>query len=398
VTKTVKLTIAFTLLTLITLGLSGCGGGSEGAKDGGVAATVNGKTITVAEVERRVSQQVNGQEAKLSQQQFATAKLTVLDSLIQEEVLYQRAEKEKLLPTEDEISQTITTQKAGMTEEEFQRKLKEQKLTPEAFRDETRRLLAVQKLQAKYTGDVKISDHEVEEYYAANKQQFIVGRGLDLAEIMVDPRDNGLQDDAKNEADAKTKIDAAYAKLKEIGTERFGELALAKSEDGNTQGGDIGFKTQDELKRAGMPEALITQLFSMQPGEYTQPVQFFNGGWYIFKLKRKQLETENRTLESQGVRPQITEALRNQRQELLNSILFKITLYDAKIVNNLANEMLINPNNLGLRPAAPGSAPTTAASQAPPAASPAASAAASPTAAAQKPASTTASPAGSPKK
>ena len=397
-TKTVKLTIAFTLLTFIALGLSGCGGGSEGAKDGGVAATVNGKTITMAEVDRRVSQQVGGQEAKLSQQQMATARLTVLDSLIQEEVLYQRAEKEKLMPTEDEISQSITSQKAGMTEEEFQRNLQKQHLTSEAFRDETRRVLAVQKLQAKYTGDVKISDHEVDEYYAANKQQFVIGRGLDLAEIMVDPRDNGLQDDAKNEADAKTKIDAAYAKLKEIGTERFGELALAKSEDGNTQGGDIGFKTQDELKRAGMPEALITQLFSMQPGEYTQPVQFFNGGWYIFKLKRKQLETENRTLESQGVRPQITEALRNQRQELLNSILFKITLYDAKIVNNLANDMLINPNNLGLRPAAPETAPTSAASQAPPAASPTATASASPAAAAQKPATTTASPAGSPKK
>ena len=71
-TKTVKLTIAFTLLTLIALSLSGCGGGSESAKDGGVAATVNGKPITMAEVDRRVSQQVGGQEAKLSQQQWPT--------------------------------------------------------------------------------------------------------------------------------------------------------------------------------------------------------------------------------------------------------------------------------------------------------------------------------------
>ena len=100
-TKTVKLTIAFTLLTLIALGISGCGGGSEGAKDGGVAATVNGKTITMAEVDRRVSQQVGGQEAKLSQQQMANARLTVLDSLIQEEVLFQRPRKRscKLLRT-----------------------------------------------------------------------------------------------------------------------------------------------------------------------------------------------------------------------------------------------------------------------------------------------------------
>jgi hypothetical protein len=394
VLKTVKLLIALTLAAL-TVAFSACSGGSGTAKDGGIAATVNGKPISMAEVDRKVSQQVGGQEAKLSQQQMANARLTVLDNLIQEEVLFQRADKEKLLPTEDEISQTLTSQKtqAGMTEEEFKKRLKEQGLTDESLREETRKLLAVQKLQAKYTGSVTISDHEVEEYYTNNKQQFVIGRGLDLAEIVVDPRDNGLQDDAKTDADAKTKIDATYQKLKELGTERFGEVAMAKSEDGNTQGGDIGFKTQDELKRAGMPDSLITQLFGMQPGDYTQPVQFFNGGWYIFKLKRKQLETENRTLESPGVRQEITETLRGQRQQLLNSVLFKQSLYDAKIVNNLASDMLKEPNNLGLRPAAPGTAASPAA------ASPAASAAASPAAAAPKattPAAAT--PAGSPKK
>lgn len=390
--KIVKLSIAFTLAALVVGGFSACGGGSNPAKDGGVAATVNGKPITMAEVDRKVSQQVGGQEAKLSQQQMANARLTVLDSLIQEEVLFQRAEKEKLLPSEDEISQTLTSQKtqAGMTEEEFQKQLKQQGLTQESLREDTRKLLAVQKLQAKYTGNVSISDHEVEEYYTANKQQFVVGRGLELAEIMVDPRDNGLRDDAKSDADAKTKIDATYQQLKNVGTERFGEVALAKSEDGNTQGGDIGFKTQDELKRAGMPETLITKLFSMQPGDYTEPVQFFNGGWYIFKLKRKQLETENRTLESQGVRPEITETLRGQRQQLLDSILFKTSLYEAKIVNTLALDMLSNPNNLGLRPAAPGAVASPAAS----------AAAASPTATAPKASSPTIvpSPAASPAK
>ena len=366
--RTAKLTITATILTTILLALGACssGGGSGDSKDSMVAATVNGKNIMLAEVERGVSQQSGGKQAALSQLELAQARLQVLDNLIQKEVLFQRAEKENLLPTEDEISQAVTSQKtqAGMTEEEFQKQLKEQGLTEVSLREEARKLLAVQKLQGKYTGTVSISDREVEEYYVANKQQFVVGRGLELSEIMVDPRDNGMQDDAKNEADAKSKIDAVYQQLKSVGTERFGEVAMARSEDGNTQGGDIGFKTQDELKRAGMPESLITQLFAMQPGDYTQPVQFFNGGWYIFKLKRKQLETENRTLESAGVRPGITETLRGQRQQLLNSVLFKISLYEAKIVNNLASDMLSNPNNLGLRPASPGAIASPSASTA----------------------------------
>lgn len=355
-------------LFLCAIGFSACGGGAaDASKDSTLAASVNGKPILLSEVDRQVGQQTGGQQAKLSQQQMANARLTVLDNLIQEEVLFQRAEKEKLVPTEDEISQYLTTQKTqrGMTEDEFQKSLKEQGMTEASLREEAKKLLAVQKLQAKYTGNVSISDHEVEEYYNANRQQFVVGRGLELAEIVVDPRDNGLSDDAKSEAEAKVKIDATYQQLKNVGTERFSEVAMAKSEDAsNAQGGDIGFRTQDELKRAGMPESLITQLFGMQPGDYTQPTQFFNGAWYIFKLKKKQLETENRTLESPGVRQEITETLRSQRQNLLNGALLKISLYDARIVNNLAADMLTNPNNLGLRPATVGPTPSSAASPA----------------------------------
>jgi peptidyl-prolyl cis-trans isomerase SurA len=365
VQRTLKLTIFATLLAVILLSLAACSkSGSSDSKDETVAATVNGRNIMLAEVERIVSAQSGGKQDQVSQLLMAQMRLEALDGLIQKEVLLQRAEKEKLLPTEDEVSQYVTAQKTqgGMTEEEFQKRLKAQGLTAESFREEARKLLAIQKLQTKYTGNVNISDREVEDYYNANRVQFVTGRGLDLGEIMVDPRDNGLQDDAKNEADAKVKIDALYTQLKSIGTERFGELAVARSEDGNTQGGDIGFKTQDELKRAGMPETLITQLFGLQPGDYTQPVQFFNGGWYIFKLKRKQLETENRTLESPGVRPEITETLRGQRQQLLNSVLFKISLYEAKIVNKLANTMLNNPSNLGLRPASSSATATPASS------------------------------------
>ena len=60
-----------------------------------------------------------------------------------------------------------------------------------------------------------------------------------------DPRDNGAQDDAKNEADAKTKIDSIHGQLKTVGTERFGEVAMRAARDSsNAQGGDLGFRSQ----------------------------------------------------------------------------------------------------------------------------------------------------------
>jgi hypothetical protein len=129
-------------------------------------------------------------------------------------------------------------------------------------------------------------------------------------------------------------------------------------------GGDIGIASEDDLKSNGFPPDLISSFFGpMQVGDYTKPT-YFRGKWYIFKLAEKHLQTENLTLESQGVRQQITQALTNQRKQILNAALLEVAINEARIVNNLAANMLNNPGNLGLRPAG-GSSPATQPSQAP---------------------------------
>jgi hypothetical protein len=65
------------------------------------------------------------------------------------------------------------------------------------------------------------------------------------------------------------------------------------------------------------------------------------------------------------VRQQITQGLTNQRKQLLNTALLETAINDARIVNHLAANMLNNPGNLGLRPAAEGAAPATSPTQAP---------------------------------
>jgi hypothetical protein len=100
--------------------------------------------------------------------------------------------------------------------------------------------------------------------------------------------------------------------------------------------------------------------------ETIQPVRFNSGKWYIFKLADKRLQTENLTLESQGVsRQKITQGLTDQRKQILNAALLEVAINEAKIINNLAANMLNNPSNLGLRPAAPGSQPAATPTQQP---------------------------------
>ncbi|MEJ7619036.1 MAG: peptidylprolyl isomerase [Pyrinomonadaceae bacterium] len=168
-------------------------------------------------------------------------------------------------------------------------------------------------------------------------------------------RDNRLSEDAKNESEAKSKIDIIYQRLKS-GAD-FATVAREKSEDpSNIRGGDIGFATEDQLKQTGFPPELVDRFFtSMQAGDITPPLKFSNNNWYIFKLTSRQLQNENLTLESPNVRDQVKEILLNQHRQMLNAALLGVAINEAKIENNLALNMLNSPSNLsGLRPAQTG--------------------------------------------
>lgn len=379
----------FTAVAFSALLVAGCTSEGESPSNT-VAATVNGKKIMLQEVERIINQQSQGKQQQLSAHDLAQARLGVLDKLIQREVLYQRAEQEKLLPTEEQITTTINQQKqqSGVTQEEFDRQLKQQNMSNEALREEAKKDLAINSLTDKYAGKITISDREVEEYYNANKTKFVNERGVGLAVIIVDPADNsaqGITNDAKGDSEAKAKIDSVYQQLKG-GPVDFATLARTKSEDPQSllRGGDIGFFSEDGLKQAGLPKELIDLFMGpMAVGGITEP-KLVNNRWYIFKLQDKRLQTENLTLESQGpqgsVRQQIALDLTNQRKEILNLALVEVALSEAKIVNNLAANMLSSPGNLGLRPAStdatkPASTPAASAS---PSTSPAAKPASSP--------------------
>ncbi|HEV2762095.1 MAG TPA: SurA N-terminal domain-containing protein, partial [Pyrinomonadaceae bacterium] len=319
----VKTVATIALVATLASALAACNGktgSGAAAGDSAVAASVNGTKIMMSEVERLIQQQARGQQ--LSPLQLAAARLTVIETLIQQQVLVQRAEKEGAVPKDDEIDAAINQQKANATQEEWNKFLQENKLTDQAIRDEARKALAVKKLQEKLIGKISISDRQVEEFYNNNKEQFVNARGVGLSAIVVDPSENpGLQDDAKSPEEAKLKIDRLYTQLR--GGADFADVARASGEDASSlRGGDLGFATEQDLKQNGFAEELVSSFFdanAMQVGSYTSPVRFGNGRWYIFKLTGRNLQNENLTLDSPGVRDRIKEALRNQQQQLLNA-------------------------------------------------------------------------------
>ena len=397
--RVIKQTISAAIVAVAAISFAACASkGTTGAGGGGttggatdVAATVNGQNIMLSEVDTILTQQMKAQQQQqpLSQLELAAARLQVLDDLIKQEVLYQRADKEGLLPKEDEITQAINEQKQqnGMTEEQYQKMLKENNQTEQQLRDIARKQIAVKKLLDKVGSTVGVpSEKEVQEFYNNNKQQFVNARGVTLAAIVVDPADNGAQDDAKNDADAKQKIDVIYQRLKS-GAD-FATVARERSEDqSNLRGGDIGFFTEDKLKQLGIPQDLIGKFFNqMQNGDITPPQRLSDGRWYIFKLQDKHLQNENLTLDNPEVRKNITDGLVNQRKQILNAAFLEVAMNEAKIENKLAADIVASPDKMsGLRPAPELFVSPTAS----PSASPSASAATSPQATASPKATAT---------
>jgi parvulin-like peptidyl-prolyl isomerase len=356
----------FICAAALAVSIAACkrGNAVEGGKD--VAATVNGKDIMLSEVDNIIKQQTGGQQASLSPLELGTARLQVLDDLIKQEILFQRADKEKLLPTDDEVSQVISSQKQQVgSQEEFQKALKESGQTEEGLREVVRKRLAMQKLLDRVGSKVDPpSDKEIEDFYNANRESYVSARGVQLSAIIVDPQDNGLTNDAKSDIEVQNKINIVYQRLKSGGD--FATIAREQSEDPNTtrNGGDIGFYTEDDLKRAGFPAELIAKFFGneMQVGDYTPPTKGSDGRMSIWKLTSRRLQSENLTLDNPEVRKHAADTIINQRKQIVNAALLEVAMREAKIENKLAESLLNSANSLSsLRPAgAPTPTPTTA--------------------------------------
>lgn len=348
-------------LTLSVTLLAGCpGDNSSNSITGGpvdpneTAATVNGKIIKMEEVERAVKQQAKGEESKLSPLELAGARLQVLQGLVEQEVMFQKAEKENTVPTDEEVTIEINKQKVDsrMSAEEFDKQMKQAGLDEKSFRENMKKGLAIKKLIDKVTGRIEIpKDREIEDFFKGNPELFIRKRGVRLAAIVVDPTNSGEGDTTTNDAEASQKVKEIFTKVSQPGSD-FASLAREYSEDPSKfQGGDLGYLSEDDLKKnypqlaAGFmnPEFTVGRITNMVP---------INGKGYIFKLQERIEKEEILTLESQGVRQQIQDLLVNNRKQLLAASYQAIAMNEAKIENFLAKKVVANPNELsGARPA-----------------------------------------------
>jgi parvulin-like peptidyl-prolyl isomerase len=216
-----------TILAAVAVMIAACGGGtsSNSTIAGNVdpnetAATVNGKVIKMEDVERAVKQQAQGQESKLSPLELAGARLQVLQSLIEQEVMFQKAEKEGVVPKDEDVTAEINKQKVDsrLSQEEFDRQMTQAGLNEASYRDSVRRAMAIKALVDKVTGRIETpKENEIEAFFKGNPEMFVKKRGVRLAAIVVDPSNSGQGDTTTDTASAQLKLNEIINKLQQPG-------------------------------------------------------------------------------------------------------------------------------------------------------------------------------------
>ena len=365
-----KVIFAVMALCLFTPIFSACGGPAGNTPSGSTdpnetAAKVNGKIITMQDVDRAVKLQSQGQETKMSPLELASARLQVLQSLVEREVMFQKAEKEQSVPSEEEVTVDINKQKteSGKSADQIDKDMKSQGMTEAALRDQVKKDIAIRKLVEKITGKIEPpKDSEIEAFYNGNKEAFVKKRGVKLAAIIIDPTNSGAGDQTIDEQSAVLKANEVVKKLQ--GGQDFAAVAREYSEDqSKLQGGDLGYLSEDDMKQA-FPEQTVAALMNAQlqiGGIISSRSQ---GKLFILKLQDRSDKDEAVTLEGPGIREQVQKQLVDSRKQLLAASYQAIAMNEAKIENFLAKKVVDNPNELsGARPA--GAANPTNANTAP---------------------------------
>jgi foldase protein PrsA len=193
----------------------------------------------------------------------------VLDSMIALKIVKLEAAKQNIVISEEEIKadlQKYYDYYGG--EQAFIETLQASGHTIQDVREDTVANLQVKKLLAQ---NIAITDEEMQEYFAANKESFATPEQVKASHILVDNLDKANE--------VKTKLD---------GGADFAQLASEYSTDvtNKNNGGDLGYFQRDQM----VPE-FEQAAFSLAVGEVSDPIKT-DYGYHIIKVTDKKAAQE----------------------------------------------------------------------------------------------------------
>jgi peptidyl-prolyl cis-trans isomerase SurA len=319
----------------------------ETPSNGDVWAKVDGTPIYRSQVETYYKNRMATLPDPGKAEQALSFKLNILNELIDDQILVEHAAHAHITVSEAEVDTRVAALRSPYTKEEFAQRLKNQGLTESTLRQEVRKTLTIEKLINKeIISRIKVSNAEITDFYKRNKANFKVPETeYHLAQILVTPVPdpqirNLMNDDAKNEVEARRKVRALYAQLKQ-GAD-FSKLAQEYSEDPRTApgGGDMGFIPASALAANRQLGQTITSLKVGEVGGIIHDAR----GYHIIKLLGRE-QAGQRELSDPQVQSAIRQSLTNEKEESLKAAYIEVLRDRAKIQNFLAEKVVAAAGN-----------------------------------------------------
>lgn len=210
---------------LVALLAAGCGGGGDDEVPADAVASVDGEPIKKTEFDQLLSQAKKSYEnqqrdfPQAGSQEYQTLKNQAVQFLVQRRQFEQEAEELGIEITEQQVEdrlEQIKKQYFGGDQKKYETQLKEQGLSDAQVRNDIRAQLVSEKIFAKVTEDVKVSDEDVERYYKENKANYTQAESREVRHILVK---------------TKAKAEELHAQVTAADGKNFEALAKANSED-----------------------------------------------------------------------------------------------------------------------------------------------------------------------
>jgi len=317
--------------------------GSDSSASANVVARVNGKDITAAQLDKQVQVRLQGNEQPASPEELQDLKLQVLSGLINDQILLEQAAAANLSATDAEVDVKYNEFKSQYSEEDFQKRLKDQKMSIDDIRNELRKQITIDKLVNKdITSKISVTDAEIKAFFDKNKESFNLPESFHIAHILITPvadpdLQNGKNDDAKTPDEARQK---AARVLKDVQSGRdFATVARESSEDPSSApaGGDLNFQPLQAIENIDPRLAQAVQ--KMRVGETFPQVIETRFGYHILKLLEKDAGGQ-KDLADPRVQANVRQTIFNRKDQVLKNAFSESARNKATVVNSLAQRIL----------------------------------------------------------
>lgn len=242
-----------------------------------ILVRVNARIVTQSLLDARIEQSAKESGEVFTGERLADLKKTLVEELVNEALLEDRARDLDLFATDQEVEDQIARlkdQNGVKTDEEFATALAASGLTVDRLRDQLRKTLTVQRVVGREVNSkVDLSDDAMRVVYEREKEQYRIPERARIAEVLV-----ATSDDAAQRAAAERRAKAAADALREGA--KFEDVVRDYS-DGPTRAkaGDLGIVLKGDLA----PE-IDRVAFSLPQGAVSDPIQTRNG-WHIVKVR-----------------------------------------------------------------------------------------------------------------